>query len=340
MRILLVTDAWSPQVNGVVRTLQTVRGECENLGHRIEVVSPDRFSTFACPTYPEIRLALNPMPRLARIVEEFRPEAVHIATEGPLGLAARRLMLRAKFPFTTSYHTRFPEYVAARFPVPTALGYAYMRWFHGPSHGMMVATETVASELIERRFDNIRRWSRGVDTVLFHPERARPLDLPRPVFLYVGRIAVEKNLAAFLALDLPGTKLLVGAGPQAAELKRRYPTAVFAGPRFGEALAEAYASADVFVFPSRTDTFGLVLLEALASGVPVAALPVPGPLDVIGGSGVGVLDEDLGRAARAALAIPREACRAYAETRSWKSCAEQFLSFLVPFSDGAMRWAA
>jgi glycosyltransferase involved in cell wall biosynthesis len=340
MRILLVTDAWAPQVNGVVRTLSTVRAECGKLGHEVEVVSPDRFRTIACPTYPEIRLALNPLSGIARLVDKFRPEAVHIATEGPLGLAARRFMLRARFPFTTSYHTRFPEYVAARFPVPTALGYAYMRWFHAPTHGMMVATETVAQELSARGFAKIRRWSRGVDTELFHPDCARPLDLPRPVFLYVGRIAVEKNLAAFLALDLPGTKMLVGDGPQLAELKRRYPNAVFAGPRFGEELASAYASADVFVFPSRTDTFGLVLLEALASGVPVAALPVPGPLDVIGGTGVGVLDEDLRAAALRALTIPRSLCRGYAETRSWSACAEQFLSHLAPRTDGALPWAA
>jgi 1,2-diacylglycerol 3-alpha-glucosyltransferase/glucuronosyltransferase len=340
MRILLVSDAWDPQVNGVVRTLKTVRGECEKLGHAVEVVSPDRFATVPCPTYPEIRLALNPLPRIARIVEEFRPEAVHIATEGPLGLAARRLMLRAGFPFTTSYHTRFPEYVAARFPVPTALGYVYMRWFHRPTRGMMVATESIAHELTGRGFDNIRRWSRGVDTILFRPERAQPLDLPRPVFLYVGRIAIEKNIATFLDLDLPGTKLLVGDGPQANELKRRYPEAVFAGPRFGVELAASYASADVFVFPSRTDTFGLVLLEALASGVPVAALPVPGPLDVVGGTGVGVLDEDLRSAALRALAIPRTACRTFAEARSWSACAEQFLSFLVPRAEDALPWAA
>jgi glycosyltransferase involved in cell wall biosynthesis len=329
MRVLIVTDAWDPQVNGVVRTLKTVRAECEGLGHPVEVVAPDRFRTVPCPTYPEIRLALNPLPDLARIAAEFAPEAVHIATEGPLGLAARRLMLRARFPFTTSYHTRFPEYVAARFPVPAALGYRYMRWFHKPSHGMMVATESLARELAERGFGNLRPWSRGVDTALFRPGRPALLDLPRPIFLYVGRVAVEKNLPAFLGLDLPGTKLVVGDGPQAAELAKRYPSVVFAGPRTGEELARAYASAGAFVFPSRTDTFGLVLLEALASGTPVAAFPVTGPLDVIGGTGVGVLDEDLGRAALAALDIPRAACRAHAETRSWRSCAEQFLGFLA-----------
>jgi glycosyltransferase involved in cell wall biosynthesis len=330
MRILLVTDAWPPQVNGVVRTLQRVTAECEALGHAVEVVSPDLFRTVSCPTYPEIRLALRPGRRIGRVLDELRPDCVHIATEGPLGIAARRLCLRRGLPFTTSYHTRFPEYLSARFPVPLALGYAWMRWFHRPSAGVMVATLTIRRELEARGFRNVRDWSRGVDTELFRPDREPALRLPRPVHLYVGRVAVEKNLEAFLSMPIrAGSKLVVGDGPQREELRRRYPNVHFTGARHGEDLARHYAAGDVFVFPSRTDTFGLVLLEALASGLPVAAFPAPGPIDVIGSSGCGVLDEDLGAAARRALAIPRERCRAHALRFSWRRCAEQFLANLA-----------
>jgi glycosyltransferase involved in cell wall biosynthesis len=332
MRILLVSDAWPPQVNGVVRTLQRVKAECEALGHEVEVVAPDRFRTVACPTYPEIRLALRPGRAIAEHLDRFRPDRIHLATEGPLGIAARRQCLKRGLPFTTSYHTRFPEYLSARFPVPLAAGYAWMRWFHRPSAGVMVATLTIRRELEARGFANVRDWSRGVDTGLFRPDREPALRLPRPVFLYVGRVAVEKNLEAFLGLTLDGSKLVVGDGPRLGELRRRHPDVHFAGARHGEDLARHYAAGDVFVFPSRTDTFGLVLLEALASGLPVAAFPVPGPLDVIGGSGCGVLDEDLASAARRALAIPRERCRAYALRFSWRRCAEQFLATLCPIA--------
>ena len=330
MRILLVTDAWFPQVNGVVRTLSTVAEECRRMGHAFEVISPDGFCTVACPTYPEIRLAVAPARAVRRRIAQFEPDALHIATEGPLGLAARRIAVRARFPFTTSYHTRFPEYVAARVPVPVAAGYRFMRWFHGASSGVMVATKSIRAELAQRGFKNLRPWTRGVDTELFRPDREPALALKRPVFLYVGRVAVEKNLPAFLALDLPGSKLVVGSGPDLEKLRRRYPDAVFAGAQHGEALARHYAAADAFVFPSRTDTFGLVLLEALAAGVPVAAFPVPGPLDVVGNTGVGALDQDLGAAALRALTIPRARCRAFAETRSWTACARLFLDNLVP----------
>ena len=331
MRILLVSDAWAPQVNGVVRTLQQVKAECEALGHRVEVISPDLFRTVPCPTYPEIRLALRPGRGIGRRIDAVRPEAVHIATEGPLGLAARRQCLRRGLPFTTSYHTRFPEYVHARFPVPLALAYAWMRWFHRPSAAVMVATPSIRRDLEARGFDNIADWCRGVDTELFRPGREPALQLPRPVYLYVGRVAVEKNLEAFLAMPIgAGSKLVVGGGPQLAQLQARYPDVRFAGARFGEDLARHYASGDVFVFPSLTDTFGLVLLEALASGLPVAAYPVPGPLDVIGDSGCGVLDQDLARASARALEIPRAHCRAYALQFSWRRCAEQFLQNLHP----------
>jgi glycosyltransferase involved in cell wall biosynthesis len=340
MRILLATDAWFPQINGVVRTLGRVTEELAALGHEVEVVHPGRFRTMACPTYPEIRLALRPRSGARRILEDFRPDAVHIATEGPIGWAMRGLCLSRGLPFTTSYHTRFPEYVAARAPVPLPLGYAVMRWFHRPSKGIMVATPTLLRELEGRGFRNVVAWSRGVDTELFRPRNDPAVDLPRPVYLYVGRVSVEKNLEAFLGLDLPlGSKLVVGDGPQLAALRQRFPKAHFVGARQGEELARHYASADVFVFPSRTDTYGLVMLEALASGLPVAAFPVPGPLDVIDGHGIGVLDEDLAYAAERALAIPPERCRAHALKFSWRACAEQFLGNLHPIAAAPPRTA-
>ncbi len=344
MRIAIVTDAWAPQVNGVVRTLGRIADELRGIGHEVEVISPDGFRTMPCPSYPEIRLALFPGGRLAARLEAFAPDAIHIATEGPLGMAARRCCLRTRRPFTTSFHTKFPEYVHARTRLPVAISYAWLRRFHRPAARVMVATDTVRRELAARGFANTKLWCRGVDTSLFRPRRGREgalAKLPPPVFLYVGRVAVEKNISAFLDLELPGTKVVVGDGPQLGELRQRHPEAHFAGAMFGEDLARHYASADVFVFPSRTDTFGLVMLEALASGVPVAAYPVPGPLDVIGeakmsagaaGGPVGVLDNDLGRAARGALAIPSARCRAYAQGFSWHHCAELFLSYLAPIA--------
>jgi glycosyltransferase involved in cell wall biosynthesis len=333
LRILIATDAWQPQINGVVRTLGRVAAELRAQGHVVEVIGPDRFRTFPCPTYPEIRLALLPGRRLGRMIEAFKPDAIHISTEGPIGRAARAWCLRQGRPFTTAYHTRFPEYLRARLAVPLAWSYAAMRRFHAPSTAVMVATDSVAAELEARGFRNIRRWSRGVDTDLFRPRESEKgfLDLPRPIHLYVGRVAVEKNLEAFLALDLPGSRLVVGDGPQMGELKRRYPDAHFVGAKEGEELARYYAAADLFVFPSRTDTFGLVLLEALASGLPVAAYPVPGPLDVIDDSGAGALDEDLGRAIEAARKIPPERCRALALEFSWTQSARQFMANLATF---------
>jgi glycosyltransferase involved in cell wall biosynthesis len=324
----------------VVRTLRRVQQECEALGHEVEVVSPDQFRTLPCPTYPEIRPALKPGQRIGARLRSFQPDCVHIATEGPLGLAARRQCLKLGLPFTTSYHTRFPEYVSARAPVPLALGYAWMRRFHRPSAGVMVATLTIRRDLEARGFTNVRDWTRGVDTLLYRPDQAPALQLPRPVHLYVGRVAVEKNLAAFLALPLPGSKLVVGDGPQLAELRAKYPDVHFAGAKFGQDLARHYVCGDVFVFPSRTDTFGLVLLEALASGVPVAAYPVPGPLDVIGTSQSGALDDDLGRAVARAREIPRARCRAHAETFSWRACALQFLANLKPAASAITAEAA
>jgi glycosyltransferase involved in cell wall biosynthesis len=334
LKIALVSDAWAPQVNGVVRTLGVVSRELTLSGHTIVPITPDRFLTLPCPTYPEIRLAIGPGRKVGRMLDEARPDAIHIATEGPLGYAARAYCLARKLPFTTAYHTRFPEYVEARLAFPRSWSYAIMRRFHAPSSGVLVATDSIRRDLAERGFRNLRRWSRGVDHELFHPLPDGPardfLGLERPIFATVGRLAVEKNTSAFLDLDLPGSKLVVGDGPLEASLRRRYPKAHFVGKQVGEALTRHYAAADVFVFPSRTDTFGLVLLEALACGLPVAAFPVPGPLDVIGDSGCGTLDEDLGKAALAALAIPREACRAYALQFSWRACAMQFLDSLQP----------
>ena len=346
MRILVVSDAWLPQVNGVVRTLDTLKTELERTGHDVVMVTPDRFRTIACPTYPEIRLAFRPGPKVARMIKAAQPCAIHIATEGPLGWAARRYCIRAGLPFTTAYHTKFPEYIQARFRVPLPISYAVMRRFHGRSSSVMVATQGIENELTKRGFGHISRWSRGVDTELFHPrpeaksETGPFAGLPRPIFLYVGRVAVEKNIEAFLALDLPGTKAVVGDGPQLEEMKRRHPEVRFAGARFGEDLAHHYAAGDVFVFPSRTDTFGLVLLEALASGLPVAAYPVPGPADVIGDSPVGVLDPDLGKAARAAVSIDPALCRAYALEFSWAASTRQFVDNLAPFETGIWQSAA
>ncbi|KQW71157.1 alpha-mannosyltransferase [Phenylobacterium sp. Root77] len=341
MRILLVTDAWEPQVNGVVRTLSRVVAELTNLGHSVEVISPDQFKTFPLPTYPEIKVAIAAHEPVQERFKAFEPEAIHIATEGPLGLAARRICVEWKLPFTTSYHTRFPEYVSARLPLPLAAGYAYMKWFHKPSGRMMVTTPTMKDELERHGFGNISVWSRGVDTVMFHPKRDDEPDifegLTRPIFLSVGRVAVEKNIEAFLGLDLPGTKVVVGDGPQLEELRERYPAAVFTGAKFGDELAAHFSCADVFVFPSLTDTFGLVILEAMAAGIPVAAYPAPGPIDILPGSGAGVLahsaTEGLREACLEALKLDRKTVRAFAEGFSWKACAEDFVKNLQPYPE-------
>jgi glycosyltransferase involved in cell wall biosynthesis len=280
------------------------------------------------PTYDEIRLSLTSPGPVYKLIEAADADAIHIATEGPLGVIGRRWCIKNKVPFSTAYHTQFPEYLRARAPVPLAWSYAFMRWFHGPATACLVGTPYLLGLLEQRGFKNARLWPKGVDTTLFNPDKRRTLDYPAPVFLYVGRVAVEKNIEAFLALDLPGTKLVVGGGPALAELKAKYPTATFVGPKVGEELAGLFASADAFVFPSRTDTFGLVLLEALSSGTPVAAFPVTGPIDVIGSAPVGVLDNDLRKAALAALDVPRDACRTYAQQFSWAASTDAFLAHL------------
>lgn len=331
MRILIVTDAWHPQVNGVVRTLTTLRQHLDAKGHEAVMITPDQFNNMPCPTYPEIRLALFPGRKMARTIESLRPCVVHIATEGPLGFTARRYCMRRGIPFTTAYHTKFPEYLEARSPIPAKWTYRGMRWFHRPSSAVMVATQTVENELVSQGFANIKRWSRGVDTQMFRPREKGFLDLPRPIALYCGRVAVEKNIEAFLSLPEPKSKVVVGDGPQMDMLAKKYPDVKFVGLKQGEELARFYAAADVFVFPSLTDTFGLVLLEALACGVPVAAYPVAGPLDVIGDAPVGCLHEDLAVAVREALKASPEACRAHAEKYSWAASAAQFLDNMRPF---------
>jgi glycosyltransferase involved in cell wall biosynthesis len=333
-RLLIVTDAWLPQVNGVVRTLTTVVAELRAMGHVVEVIAPDRFRTIPCPTYADITLALLPRRSLVRMIEAFRPDALHIATEGPLGMAARSWGKRTGFAFTTAFHTRFAEYIKARTGFPVRPVYAWMRRFHGAAQGTMVATQSLRNELTARGFRNIRAWSRGVDLDQFKPEPREDFGLKRPVFLCVGRVAVEKNIAAFLDLDLPGSKVVVGDGPILSRLRRDYPDVLFTGPRYGEALARAYAGADVFVFPSRTDTFGLVLLEALACGTPVAAFPVTGPIDVLADAHgrIGAVNANLRAAALEALTADRAACQVHAESYSWRVCAEVFLSHLVPLA--------
>ncbi|MEO1161401.1 MAG: glycosyltransferase family 1 protein [Pseudomonadota bacterium] len=333
MRILLVTDAWHPQVNGVVRTLDRTMEGLRDKGHEVMCLTPDGARTIPMPTYPEIRLALVTPSEVSRRISAFAPECVHIATEGPLGWMARRHCLRHNMAFTTSFHSRFPEMLVNRLPVPglERLAYALLRRFHAPSAATLVPTPTVTRRLGQLGFSNLKTWTRGVDTDLFKPYRKRVFDdLARPVMLCAGRVAVEKNIEAFLQTDLPGTKVVVGDGPQLAELKQRYPDTVFTGYRTGDDLARTLSSADVFVFPSQSDTFGLVMLEALACGVPVAAFPVEGPIDVITSPRAGVLDDDLATAISAALKLDRHDCIAFARTFSWDRVTEQFEASLVP----------
>lgn len=330
-RIAIVTDAWKPQMNGVVRTLTTTVELAKARGHEVLVVAPDRFRSIPCPTYPEIRLALAPPGAIAKALIEFAPEAIHIATEGPLGFAARRLCVARGWPFTTAYHTKFPAYVARRTGLPERQLWRYIRWFHRPATRIMVATASIEAELAGQGLIKAHRWSRGVDLAQFTPDAPPPPEfarLERPIQLYAGRVAVEKNLTEFLSARHPGSKVVVGDGPALASLKARFPEAHFLGRREGRELAGCYAGADVFVFPSRTDTFGLVLIEALACGTPVAAFPVAGPLDIVTPS-CGALSEDLDRAIDAALFCSRGACLARAAEFSWSAATEQFLAGLV-----------
>jgi glycosyltransferase involved in cell wall biosynthesis len=330
MRIAIVTDAWQPQVNGVVRTLGTT-GKClADAGHTVQFMTPDLFRTVPCPTYPEIRLAVLPQRKLASLIDAFAPDAVHIATEGPLGHAAQRLVRQRRWPFTTAFHTQFPEYLRLRAPLPVSWSYAYLRRFHGFAAATMVPTRSQLSKLAARGFANLKLWQRGVDTEIFRPDE--PLELPyaRPLHAYMGRVAVEKNIEAFLDLKLSGTKIVIGDGPDLERLRARYPDTVFVGAKFGRELARHLSAADVFVFPSRTDTFGLVMLEAMACGVPVAAFPVQGPLDVVDHRRTGVLDDDLALAIQGALKLNRADCVAAARACTWARCTAEFVSHLVP----------
>lgn len=340
MHLMLVTDAWFPQVNGVVRSLDEIVRRLRKRGDTVTVISPDRFVTIPCPTYPEVRLSLTGPWRLGSIIEKADPDFIHIATEGPLGAMARWSAQRAGRGFTTSYHTRFPEYLAARTALPAALTYAAMRRFHNSGLGCMVATRSLKTELEQRGFQRLTIWPRGVDAELFQPRPRQESGRKGPIFLSVGRLAVEKNVDAFLSLDLPGTKVVVGDGPERQQLERRYPDAVFTGTLHGEALARAYASADVFVFPSITDTFGNVILEALACGVPVAAFPVTGPNEIITSPTAGVLDVDLRRAALAALDVPRDGARAHALLYDWEESARIFRSNVLNSAASALRTVA
>jgi glycosyltransferase involved in cell wall biosynthesis len=331
VRIAIATDAWAPQTNGVVTTLKATAEVLERQGHQVRVISPQGVRCIPCPSYPEIRLAISPGSYVARELKAFRPHAIHIATEGPLGMAVRRYCRHRDVPFTTSYHTRYPEYVRARWPIPLDLSYAWLRRFHGSAVRTFISSHSLEEQLSRRGFRKLHLWRRGVDLRRFrpqgeiHPEIA---GLPRPVMAYMGRLAVEKNLDAFLKLDVPGTKLLIGDGPARAALAERHPGVFFAGYRYGDELARMLGSADVFVFPSLTDTFGLAMIEALACGVPVAAFPVPGPLDVIEQGVTGVLHENLGVAIRSALHLDRRVCAERARAFTWDAATQQFLAGL------------
>jgi glycosyltransferase involved in cell wall biosynthesis len=329
MKILIATDAWHPQVNGVVRTLTSLSRSAAALGADISFLNPEGFPSLPLPTYPGLRIALPTPGEIARRIEAAAPDAIHIATEGPIGWMVRAYCRRRKLAFTTSYTTRFPEYVAVRTGLPLSIGYAVMRHFHAASSTVMVATDSLRQELAARGFRKLGFWTRGVDTELFNPHSPATLDLPRPIFMTMGRVAVEKNIEAFLSLDLPGSKVVVGNGPQRAQLEAQYPDAVFLGEKKGADLTAHLAAADAFVFPSLTDTFGVVQLEALACGTPVAAFPVTGPKDVISDHPIGALDIDLGAACLRALHMSREACRNFALARSWENSARQFIGNLT-----------
>ncbi|MGR9088076.1 MAG: glycosyltransferase family 4 protein [Gammaproteobacteria bacterium] len=332
MKIALISDAWHPQINGVVTTLAKTSEALANQGHAVEMITSNRFRTWRCPGYPDVGLAFLCGPDLRKILEDFKPDAIHLATEGCIGFAARRYCLEKGYPFTTSFHTRFPEYFKLRIGLPLWLSYGYIRWFHCDSARILVATESLERELAGKGFDRLVRWSRGVDTGLFRPQDKSFIQDERPIWMYTGRVAIEKNIEDFLKLDLPGTKYVIGDGPQRHELQHKYPDARFPGYQTGENLARFMASADVSIFPSRTDTFGLVILEALASGVPVAAYPVPGPRDVLTDPRAGILDDDLKQAALKAIRLKPDDCRRYAMNYSWEESARQFAAHLEPIS--------
>jgi len=339
LKIIIATDAWEPQTNGVVTTLKATIGKLGEMGHEVRVISPQGLMSIPAPSYPEIRLAIAPWFHIAREIKTFRPHAIHIATEGPIGVAMHRYCRRHKLPFTTAYHTRYPEYLNARWPIPLSVSYAWLRRFHGAAARTFVSSNSLRTQLSSMRFEHLHQWQRGVNLELFRPMGgALPAELaglPRPIMAYMGRVAVEKNIEAFLRLDVPGTKLVIGNGPARAALSERHPKALFIGYRFGDELAAMLSAADVFVFPSLTDTFGLAMIEALACGVPVAAFPVPGPIDVLEPGVTGVLNEDLATAIRDALLLNRQVCAERAKAFTWEAATEQFLDGLEPIPAGA-----
>lgn len=330
MKIAIVTDAWHPQISGVVTTLTRTLEELQKMGHEVQCIHPEMFRTFPCPTYPQIRLAVNPIHRLGRRLNDFRPDAVHVLTEGPIGLAGRRYCRRNRLNFTTSFTTRFDAYVEMRFRIPSRFIFRLMRWFHGRAARVMVSSQPLKQELDRDGIANTVLWPRGVDTDLFRMRDKSFLSGPRPIFLYVGRVAVEKNIKAFLNLDLPGSRYVVGDGPQLTALQTAYPQVRFVGAKHGEALARHYAAADALVFPSLTDTFGIVMLEAMACGVPVAGFPVRGPVDLVSQGVTGYLDTDLRKAASNALNADPRQCRDFALQYSWNKSARHFVENLVP----------
>ncbi len=336
MRITIATDAWKPQINGVVRTLGETAKYLKELGHEVHFIMPQDFATYPCPTYPSIRLAAFPKRGVQRMLRAFRPQAIHIATEGPIGHAARAWCHKFSLPFTTSYHTQFPEYVRSRIPLPITWSYAYLRRYHSRAVRTMVATHSMQARLEAQGFRNLVIWARGVDSNLFHPGPKSFLSGQRPISIYMGRVAVEKNIEAYLNLDVPGSKYVVGDGPDLERFRSRYPEARFVGQKSGQELAAYLAAADVFVFPSLTDTFGLVLLEAMACGLPVAAFPVTGPIDVVQQGKTGILHEDLRQAVLDALKLDPAVCVAYAKQHSWRHWTERFVSLLEQFDES--RW--
>ena len=333
MRIAMVTDAWLPQVNGVVQTLRKTRDELVTSGHEVQMITPENRRTIPCPSYPEIRLAIFAGRGVRNQLQNFKPNCIHIATEGPLGFAARRYCVKNGIPFVTSYHTQFPEYVRARIPLPIAITSRFLRWFHGAAERTLVPTKRIKDKLRSRGFKNVEIWSRGVDAETFSPDNSFYYELPGPIWIYMGRIAVEKSIEKFLELELPGSKVVIGDGPDRAKLQSQFSDAHFLGYKFGPELASHLAGGDVFVFPSRTDTFGLVLLEAMACGLPVAAYPVEGPIDVVRHGETGILSENLKQACAAARKLDRSACRRHAEARSWAKSTAQFENYLAVAGD-------
>ena len=336
MKILIVTDAWHPQINGVVRTLDATRCELAKRGHEVKMLTPENFKTLPCPTYPEIRLSLFPRRKVTDFIEQFLPDAIHIATEGPLGIATRRHAVNKNLPFTTAYHTRFPEYVNARTGLPLKITYKFLRWFHKHSHAVMVPTKSMLDTLVTREIGRPALWPRGVDLDVFKRQERNMKD-ESPVFIYVGRVSPEKNIESFLKLDLPGEKWVIGDGPVLSKLKMQFPDTQFFGAKKKSELSYYYSQASVFVFPSRTDTFGLVLLEAMACGLPVAAYPVTGPLDIIGNSGAGSLNTDLGVACTDALKIAPEIPLRHVKSFTWEKATEAFEELLIPIMHSSQR---